>query len=143
MKLLLLNIVKAYSNNNLDFFPEVYVCLWAECTYLTGGANEIQRHVTYHSYHTRLKNIGGKVSEEWKLPVSWNLFSNDCEAYSVFQDKCKKLRIWCLESNKKKRAIKVGPKIVVLVIQKKKRVYLRRSMVFLCPIYWFFWCKTH
>lgn len=84
------------------FFPEVYVCLWAECTYLTGGANEIQRHVTYHSYHTRLKNIGEKVSEEWKLPVRWNLFSNDCEAYRVFRDKCRNLGYGSLSQTRKK-----------------------------------------
>lgn len=67
-------------------FPEVYVCLWAECTYLTGGANEIQRHVTYHSYHTRLKNIGEKVSEEWKLPVRLNIFYISCKAYNDIMD---------------------------------------------------------
>lgn len=114
LKLLLLNKVWPIVITILIFFLEVYVCLWAECTYLTGGANEIQRHVTYHSYHTRLKNIGEKVSEEWKLPVRWNPFSKDCEAYRVLQDKCKKLRIWFLESNKKKRPLKVGSKIVFI-----------------------------
>lgn len=94
--------MKAYSNNNLDFFPEVYVCLWAECTYLTGGANEIQRHVTYHSYHTRLKNIGGKVSEEWKLPVSWNLFSNDVRHTVCFGISVRNLGYGSLSQTRKK-----------------------------------------
>jgi hypothetical protein len=47
------------------------MCLWADCTYLTGGVKEIQRHVTYHSYHTKLKNIGEKIVQEWDLPVSF------------------------------------------------------------------------
>lgn len=90
--------------------------------------------MTYHSYHTRLKNIGEKVSEEWKLPVRWNLFSNDCEAYRVFRDKCKKLRIWFLVSNKKKADISRSENRC-FGDTAKKRVYLRRSMVFLGPIY--------
>lgn len=43
-------------------------CLWEDCTYIAPHKMALAQHVTYHGYHSKLKNIGNNVLERVKLP---------------------------------------------------------------------------
>lgn len=43
-------------------------CLWEDCSYVTESLMTLARHISFHGYHTKLKNIGDNISEDMKLP---------------------------------------------------------------------------
>lgn len=44
------------------------VCLWLECNYTASSLVVLAKHVCFHGYHHKLKNIGENVLERVKLP---------------------------------------------------------------------------
>lgn len=47
---------------------DLYMCQFASCDYITKTQAAFVRHVAFHSYHERIKNIGINVVERQRLP---------------------------------------------------------------------------
>lgn len=58
-------IIKSYYDYLTDL---TYNCLWLDCMHTANNTDALQKHLCYHGYHTKLKNIGSNVLERIKLP---------------------------------------------------------------------------
>ncbi|KAK4879493.1 hypothetical protein RN001_007639 [Aquatica leii] len=70
----------------------VFTCLWLNCIYTTSEKYILVQHVSYHGYHTKLKNIGKNVLERYNLPKCNNfsevVFPVSLAGYSCDWEDC-------------------------------------------------------
>lgn len=50
-----------------------YICDWRECEFTCCKKDELDRHVYYHAFHTKIKSMGAVVMEERNEKVSFNI----------------------------------------------------------------------
>jgi DNA-directed RNA polymerase subunit RPC12/RpoP len=43
-------------------------CRWVECSYMASSVSDLNQHMCYHGYHTKLKSVGKNVEFRAKLP---------------------------------------------------------------------------